>query len=278
VGWPKEENMVRRPLSRRVIRCSAIALCALVSMVALGGCPVETPYTSGSTPTITYSAVAPMQVTAGQPITATVMASHPSGVNSIALQVFGPGHSTIEPTDATTCSSGNPSPVYTIVPRTTPGLVSEITARCTMPTFATNGPWLMTISVSASGGGAPASVTLPLLVVGGSDDNEPPVFTAVTGPPSTIAPGESFEMVFRVDDTTLAIDRTPSLTFWFDANAEDAFACTNGAPTPLSATEADLTTTCSVSATQPAGLYSGSLEAFDLLGHRSVIDLSVTVA
>lgn len=268
--------MVQGSRSRRIVRFSALAICALASMTAVAGCPLETPFPSftGPPPTISSSSVSPTTVVAGQPITGTVTASHPNGINTIALQVFGPDGETLRHSDPTQCSSDQS---FMAVPQTAPGVASEVTANRAMPAFASNGFWTMTITVSAGRGGGAASVTVPFEVIGGTDDTEPPVITTLTGPPPTIAPGASFDLAFQIDDTNLAIDQTPS-TFWFGAlHTDDLFICVSDTPTQVSPTEADITVTCTVGATEPPATYTAEFFSTDLLGLRTVVPLSVQV-
>ncbi len=223
--------------------------------------------------------VTPATVVAGQPITVDVVTSHPTAtVALIAVQVTGPGGSELGE-DGNQCIT---EPFYKPVDTSTriDATTTESTLSCTMPTFATNGPWTVTISVDAPTYES-ASTTTSIDVTRGTDGPSPPLIHMVTAPPATVARGSTFPIEYQIDDVALgplSIQQPVNFTLLSSEGAMlGVFNCGDQVTTQITPTEIDIASTCTVGADLHAGTYTSSLTVLDLLDFRASTTFAVAV-
>lgn len=260
---------VRRILSRGLI--------ALSSAAALAACLPPAPNYLPA-PTVLSSEVTPV-VRAGESVTAAVRTFHPVGVDQMTIWVSGPQGAFLDPEDDRGCSSRR---ALRVLVDPLPGEEAETIATCTMPAFASNGTWTMTIDLIARDH-QPARLTVPFEVVEGVDDPGPPVVTTVLAPPATIVAGQGFGVVFRVEDVNLPPDvRLPWRHFLRRTGPDPtpaAFSCVDHVVTWLDPQVVEISMWCPVPLGTPVGMYrSGFGEVEDQLGLRRAVDeVEVTV-
>lgn len=263
--------------STTVRRILARGLIALSSVAALAACLPPAP-NHRPAPTVLSSDVTPV-VRAGESVTAAVRTFHPVGVHQMTISVSGPQGAFLDPEDDQGCSS-----LYAlrVVVDALPGAEAETVATCTMPSFASNGTWTMSIQLIAEDH-LPTRLTVPFEVVEGVDDPGPPVVTTVLAPPETIVAGQGFGVVFRVEDVNLPPDVRLAWRHFLRRTGPDptpaAFSCVDHVVTWLDPQVVEISMWCPVPLGTPIGMYrSGFDQVEDQLGLRGVVDeVEVTV-
>ena len=260
-------------ITRRLL--GGLALCAAVGLLA--GCLPPAPNHQPA-PTVISADVTPV-VPAGESVTAVVRTFHPVGVYRMFVSVRGPLGAHLDPDDPAGCSSQHE---LRVVVTPTPGQEAETSASCSMPAFANNGTWTMTLQLEAQDH-LPTTVTVPFEVVGGVDDPGPPVVTTVIAPPSTIVAGQGFPVSFRVEDVNLPPDVRLAWRHFLRRTGPDAtpaaFSCVDHVVTWQGPHVAEISMWCPVPLGTPLGMYrSGFGEVVDQLQLRGeVTEVEVTV-
>lgn len=268
--------MHRTPTSVR--RAVAKGLGALLMVAAVAGCTPLPPPAAPPAPTVVSADVTPV-VEAGTPVTALLRTIHPAGVDALNLSVRGANGARFDATDDPgDCPTRNELRVPVV---RQPEVEAEVSASCTMPAHASNGTWILTVRVTASGYQG-AVVTLPFEVVGGVDDLGPPVVTMLT-PTAAVVAGTSFELKLRVEDVNLRPDTdTHALVFQRpmvgNSRPPGSFNCHDRVRTWVAPTVLETTMRCDLPAGLPPGTYVGAFYAItDLLGLNTEIAPEIVV-
>lgn len=247
-------------------------------VLAAVACQPEPP---APTPTI-ISATASAGV-AGQPITFTIVATHP-GITPNFLRYDGAEG----PSQAKLPISGEPDACFP--PEVQFGQVSEpgestMSLTCTLPTTTLNGNWNLSLWVG-SNGYAGRRTTIPFTVTGGVHDSSGPIVTAVTPNPQYVTRGQTFSVSYRIEDPHVAPNAglrpdtfehkglfVPYSSFGCDLFIGDDFQVDTISPTVV-----EVSYTCTVPTGVELGDYTSSPQyAVDIYGFRTHIPLVVVV-
>ncbi len=249
-----------------VRRCLVGLMAAATAALVLVGC--RPPPAPGWVPPVVTATVTPDPVTAGEPFTVEVTAVHPTAVTAVAIRIRTP--TLIDGWDPV-CVAGELVPAPTVTR----------SFECVMPEGAPNGSWSLSASAfDASGSGDYAGgQSSTFEVVGGEDDQEPPVMESVVVAPTPVVIGEPFSVTVRAFDEH---HRPPSSTSLWPGLMVPApvvplvvsWGCTNSTPTQVEPTVLEWTFTgCAIqpNATPQPGssppIYGAGFDVTDMFGY-----------
>ncbi len=267
--------MLRGPGACR--RAATRILGAIALAVLLASC-LPAPPNHLPAPTVLSTEATPV-VEAGTSLTAIVRSFHPVGVTTVGMMVWADDGARLPRVGAPgECTSNQ----YLQLPAVSePGVESENVVSCTMPTFASNGSWVLSLHVHAVNH-APTVVTVPFEVVGGLDDPGAPVATLVA-PTSSVAAGSTFELKVRLTDVNLAPDTRPHVLSFgrrtsTGSPAGGGFNCSGRVLDWVTPQQLDTTWQCTLAPDQAPGTYRGSFyQIVDVLGRVTDIQVDVEV-
>lgn len=204
--------------------------------------------------------VTPEPVVPGESVTVEATATHPLGIRNMSVSFSGPEQQTMG--SSFSCSEA----VVTQLDVTE----FRVSRECAVPIAAPNGEWEIWVVVEALDGARKAS-TSPVVVAGGTNDDDGPELTIVTDVPDTISRGESFTIELR------ATDPNPPVTALSPLYAQqggpfvdnDAIACDPPSLTAVSAGIVDVAIVCQVPTDVNWGQYWGGYSVRDDFGNRS---------
>jgi hypothetical protein len=248
----------------------------VVVMVIAAGC-IPAPPSNPMPARIDSVVVAPGPVVAGAPFTVSVTASDESIVSAIDIE--------IRPPVRLNSAEDPPYPHLTCdAPPFTAGPVATRVFTCTLPAFVPNGAWRLTTVVRDQIGPTVSSSTFDL--VGGSDDNEPPVVESTVVSPNPVVVGQPFSVTIRISDDHLSFDpqefTSRNITYQVpNPPPQVEWSCGKVTPTQVSPTVEEFAWTgCLIGPPAVAAQYGGFMQVFDAIGHKLTVwpDFDVVAA
>jgi hypothetical protein len=244
-----------------------VLLPPLVVVVVAAGC-IPAPPSNPSPAKIDSVVVAPGPVVAGVPFTVSVTASDETTVSAIDIEIRPPArlNSAYDPTyPHLTCDD----------PPFTAGPVASQVFTCTLPDFVPNGAWRLTTLVRDQIGLTVSSSTFDL--VGGSDDNEPPVVVSEVVSPDPVVVGQPFSVTIRISDDHLRFDpqefTSRNITYQVpNPPPQVEWSCGKVTPTQVSLTVEEFAWTgCLIGPPAVPAQYGGFMQVFDAIGHSTAV-------
>ena len=163
-----------------------------------------------------------------------------------------------------------------------------VTVTCEVPTFASNGEWTVPVHVvDGKNGGVYDNpglhTTVSFEVAGGSEDSSAPMMTSFRTDPAVLRQDTVFTLTMRVVDESpplLAHNGSFGDSVYFRKlwAASSTLRCKQLSSTPVSATEIDLSWTCSPTpGYTELGPHAADITVRDALGHSRSFRLQVDV-
>ena len=243
-----------------------LAVCA-VAAVAMVGCGTAPP-AYWQPPVVGPVTTSSRQVAAGSTFEITTYVSDDNQVSELRLEFWvGDLLATI---DCDLPAVGHTLSTDGAFRLNQPAKVVTVAFACTLPDFATNGEWDVTV-LAADGevsGGAYTwghnSTTFE--VTGGTDDQTPPVVESLVIAPQPVVVGAPFTVTVRLSDEHLgSADSTQFANLWGPNDAVSQ-TCWQSSSTRLSPTVHEWVFACPAQ-TVP-GRYDTLAEVFDAIGHK----------
>jgi hypothetical protein len=180
-------------------RWTAAVLAAVLGIVAMGCTP---PTSTGSTdtaaPVVSSVTVTPSSTTPGSTVTLSAAITDNKAVGTVIFSVFVPNVTYIS------CLGGNQAT------RTSGTAAAGVWSRtCTLPAAMNSGDYVVGVLAQDVSGNLTSTATSPtttLTITGGTSDLDPPVTSALTATPSTVARGQTTVISATVTDATGTAD------------------------------------------------------------------------
>lgn len=252
-------------------RRSAGVLALATIAVATTACLPPPP--SGWVPPVVTATVAPDPVAAGQPFEIEVVATDPSTVMSLEIEVRpwyrrNPGNAALFP--GLTCDASEFEPATSVTRRYT----------CVLPSNAPNGSWrLEAFAMNSRSDMYRGGTEVTFEVTGGSDDTSPPVLESASTSPAQVIVGEPFSATVRASDESFGelvpAQLSSNVVLPSPPGGSVAWRCDPATPTRESETVLVWEFTgCLIPAGSPAWTYAGGFQVVDTLGHGARMSFS----
>jgi len=247
-------------------RSRGLALaCVVMGVVAIGCTPPTAGTTDTSPPRVVSTTTNPTSASPGATVTLSSSLTDDSGTSTVLFQVF--RNPPIE------CLGGN------LATRTSGVATDGVWSRtCTLPAVLVSGDYVVAPlaqdvkgNISTLGVGPQATLT----ITGGVADADPPLVTALTATPTSVARGATVVLSAHVTDAT----GTAELAF-LTANPTSVLACAAGntaTRTAGTATDGTWTVNCMVPSNTPVGVYQVTPFGRDLVNNLLTITLAPSI-
>ncbi len=252
---------------------------AIAMMLVLAGCPTPPP-AGYRPPTVDSIEVTPQPVQPGDTVTMVLDVRDDFGLTTaFGRDLTTPSGSQLP--DMGRCSTE-------LAPQA--GMTHVlVTVTCEVPDYASNGTWRLEVRLLDSSPPVlyPGTTrVIPFEVTGGTEDRRGPELVSHSVEPTVVDQETTFVLTARLRDEALPVrigsggDGTINFAKLFAQNS--MFTCRNAAFAPVSATEVDVTISCSPSnfynpGRAEPGLHLGRVIMRDALGQESFDDIVIDV-
>lgn len=263
-------------------RRPAVAAGAVGMMALLGACiPTPSPPPGYRPPVVESVQVSPNPARPGDEVVVTIAVSDDEVISgAVASHLTVPSGRLLP---------GSPTCSTDVAPGADVG-EAVITMTCPVPSFASNGTWVTDLRINDNTGGQFAytgtRIRPTFEVTGGSDDDDPPRVLGYRTVPAVVDQDTVFSLIVRVSDSAQPVALAPAGTRIVALRKllanNSVLWCADPSFTAVSATETDVTLTCTprnfdVPGRSEAGVHRGFLGLQDALGQEREAELLIDV-